>query len=157
MEANYVKNLLSNSPGASNESQLLKGALLPTFVVGVIALIISSLTKGLPGFLGAALAHVVVIVYFVIHILVSKFSRNLDPMSTMALAMLSYVSKLFLIALFLIAITRLTAPETIHRGAFGATAIALTLAWLGGEIASFMKLRLHLPLPKKAPSSEDGE
>jgi len=152
-----VKNLLSNSPGASNESQLLKGALLPTFVVGVIALIISSLTKGLPGFLGAALAHVVVIVYFVIHILVSKFSRNLDPMSTMALAMLSYVSKLFLIALFLIAITRLTAPETIHRGAFGATAIALTLAWLGGEIASFMKLRLHLPLPKKAPSSEDGE
>lgn len=152
-----MKNLLSNSPGASNESQLLKGALLPTFVVGVIALIISSLTKGLPGFLGAALAHVVVIVYFVIHILVSKFSRNLDPMSTMALAMLSYVSKLFLIALFLIAITRLTAPETIHRGAFGATAIALTLAWLGGEIASFMKLRLHLPLPKKAPSSEDGE
>jgi hypothetical protein len=152
-----VKNLLSNSPGASNESQLLKGALLPTFIVGVIALIVSSFTKGLPGFLGAALAHVVVIVYFVIHIVVSKFSRNLDPMSTMALAMLSYVSKLFLIALFLIAITRLTAPETIHRGAFGATAIALTLAWLGGEIASFMKLRLHLPLPKKAPSSEDGE
>jgi hypothetical protein len=75
----------------------------------------------------------------------------------MALAMLSYVSKLFLIALFLIAITRLTAPETIHRGAFGATAIALTLAWLGGEIASFTKLRLHLPLPKNAPSSEDGE
>jgi len=152
-----VKNLLSNSPGASNESQLLKGALLPTFIVGAIALIFSSLTKGLPGFLGAALAHVVVIVYFVIHILVSKFSRNLDPMSTMALAMLSYVSKLFLIALFLIAITRLTAPETIHRGAFGSTAIALTLAWLGGEIASFTKLRLHLPLPKKAPSSEDGE
>ena len=152
-----MKNLLSNSPGASNESQLLKGALLPTFIVGVIALIVSSFTKGLPGFLGAALAHVVVIVYFVIHIVVSKFSRNLDPMSTMALAMLSYVSKLFLIALFLIAITRLTAPETIHRGAFGATAIALTLAWLGGEIASFMKLRLHLPLPKKAPSSEDGE
>jgi ATP synthase protein I len=152
-----VKNLLSNSPGASNESQLLKGALLPTFFVGVIALIISSLTKGVPGFLGAALAHVVVIVYFVIHILVSKFSRNLDPMSTMALAMLSYVSKLFLIALFLIAITRLTDPEAIHRGAFGATAIALTLAWLGGEIASFTKLRLHLPLPKNPPSPEDGE
>lgn len=152
-----MKNLLSNSPDASNESQLLKGALLPTFIVGVIALIVSSFTKGFSGFLGAALAHVVVIVYFVIHILVSKFSRNLDPMSTMALAMLSYVSKLFLIALFLIAITRLTAPETIHRGAFGATAIALTLARLGGEIASFTKLRLHLPLPKNAPSSEDGE
>jgi ATP synthase protein I len=30
---------------------------------------------------------------------------------------------------------------------FGITAVALTVAWLWGEIASFMKLRLHLPLP----------
>lgn len=157
MELNTVKNLLSNSPDSSNESQLLIGALIPTAIVGAIALVICSAIQGLSGFLGAVLAHFVVIIYFIIHILVSRVSRNLDPMSTMALAMLSYVSKLFLIALFLIAITRLTDPETIHRGSFGASAIALTLAWLGGEIASFMKLRLHLPLPEKTPNPEDGK
>jgi hypothetical protein len=31
--------------------------------------------------------------------------------------------------------------------AFGLTAIALTFAWLGGEIRAYLKLKLHLPLP----------
>lgn len=133
----------------SNEAQLLRGALIPASIVGAISLVVAVIAKGLPGLFAALLAHFVVLIYLGIHILVSKFSQNLDPMSTMALAMFSYVSKLFFVALFLIAISRLTAEEDVHRGTFGAVTIALTLAWLGGEIASFTKLRLHLPLPEK--------
>jgi hypothetical protein len=131
----------------SNESQLLKGALTPTFIVGVIAIVISTIVQGFSGFYGALLAQIVVLIYFVVHIFISKISRNLDPMSTMALAMFSYFAKFLLLGAFLWALTRYSARSSIDRTSFGATAIALTFAWLGGEIASYVKLKTHLPLP----------
>ena len=131
----------------SNESQLLKGALTPTFIVGVIAIGLATFFQGLSGFYGALLAQIVVLIYFFVHIFISKISRNLDPMSTMALAMFSYFAKFLLLGAFLWALTRYTARSSIDRTSFGATAIALTFAWLGGEIASYVKLKTHLPLP----------
>ena len=135
------------STQASNESQLLRGALLPTFIVGVIAIGASALIQGLPGLSGALLAQAVVLIYFLVHIFISKISRNLDPMSTMALAMFSYFAKFMLLGAFLWALTKYTSRSTIDRTSFGVSAIALTFAWLGGEIASYLKLKTHLPLP----------
>ncbi len=131
----------------SNEAQLLRGALTPTFIVGVSAIGFSIFLKGTPGFFGALLAQAVVLIYFLVHIFISKLSRNLDPMSTMALAMFSYFAKFLLLGAFLWALTQYTSRSTIDRTTFGVTAIALTFAWLGGEIASYLKLKTHLPLP----------
>lgn len=131
----------------SNESQLLSGALRPSFIVGAIAVLIFFFTRGKSGLFGALLAQLVVLIYFVVHIFVSKISRNLDPISTMALALFSYFAKLFFLGLFLWALAQYTSRQTIDRLSFGATAVALTAAWLGGEIASFLKLKTHLPLP----------
>ena len=131
----------------SNESLLLRGAFVPTFIVSIVAIAISSIVKGLSGFWGALLAQFVVIIFFVIHIAVSRLTRNLDPISTMAIAMFSYFAKLFALGALLWAIAKYTDRESINRIAFGATSVALTVAWLWGEIASYMKLRLHLPLP----------
>ena len=134
---------------SSTERDLLRGALIPSLVVGVIAIIISTITQGNPGFMGALLAQLVVVMYFAVHIGVSKISRNLDPMSTMALALFSYFAKFILLGAFLFVLTRMTSRESIDRGAFGITAITLTFTWLGGEIRSYLKLKLHLPLPTK--------
>ncbi len=131
----------------TNESALLKGALRPTLIVGAVAIIISTFVQGRSGFTGALLAQAVVFIYFVVHIFISKISRNLDPMSTMALAMFSYFAKFLLLGAFLWALTTYTPRSTIDRTSFGASAIALTFAWLGGEIASYLKLKTHLPLP----------
>jgi hypothetical protein len=131
----------------TNESQLLKGAIRPTLVVGVIAVAISVFLKGLSGFYGALLAQVVVLIYFLVHLFISRISRNLDPMSTMALAMFSYFAKFILLGAFLWLLTKYTSRSTIDRTTFGASAIALTFAWLGGEITSYLKLKTHLPLP----------
>jgi hypothetical protein len=49
-------------------------------------------------------------------------------------------------------LTTYTDREAINRTSFGVAAILLSLSWLGGEIASYMKLRIHLPLPEKAPT-----
>ena len=135
----------------SSETIMLRGALVPSLIVGVIAIAISSIFAGLPGFLGGLIAQFVVIIYFAIHIGVSRIARNLDPMSTMALAVFSYFAKLLFLGVFLYLLSAFTSRESINRTTFGATAIALTFAWLGGEIASFMKLRIHLPLPETNP------
>ncbi len=137
----------------SNESQLLRGAVRPTLIVGAIAIVLFSILKGLSGFYGALLAQFIVAIYFVIHILVSRLTRNLDPISTMAMALLSYFAKLFFLGLFLWALANFTDRQTIDRLSFGVAACALTVAWLGGEIASYLKLKTHLPLPTPAKSS----
>lgn len=132
---------------SSTERDLLRGALIPSLIVGVIAIIVSTIVIGSSGFMGALLAQLVVVMYFAVHIGVSKISRNLDPMSTMALALFSYFAKFILLGAFLFVLTRMTSRESIDRGAFGITAITLTFVWLGGEIRSYLKLKLHLPLP----------
>jgi len=131
----------------SNESLLLRGAFIPTLIVSLVAIAVSTFIQGASGFWGALLAQFVVIIFFVIHIAVSRMTRNLDPISTMAMAMFSYFAKLFALGALLWAIAKYTDRATINRTAFGVTAVALTIAWLWGEIASYMKLRLHLPLP----------
>ncbi len=131
----------------SNESQLIKGALTPTLIIGVIAIAAAAYFRGTPGFIGALLAQVVVVIYFLVHLLVSKFSRDLDPMSTMAMAMLSYFAKILLAGAFFWVLGRYTTEADLDRKVFGITAVALTFAWLGGEVASYLKLKTHLPLP----------
>jgi HAMP domain-containing protein len=121
---------------------------VPTLVVSFVAIVISAVVQGISGFWGALLAQFVVIIFFVIHIAVSRMTRNLDPISTMAMALMSYFAKLLALGVLLWAISKYTDRATINRTAFGASAVALTIAWLWGEIASYMKLRLHLPLPE---------
>ena len=99
----------------NNEVQLLKGALKPTFLVGLIALIAATALQGRSGLAGALLAQSVVLIYFIVHIAVSRISRNLDPISTMALALFSYFAKFLLLGAFLWALTRYTSRETIDR------------------------------------------
>jgi hypothetical protein len=67
----------------------------------------------------------------------------------MALAMFSYFAKVILMGAFLLLVTRYSDKSTIDRGSFAICAILITMAWLFGEIRSFLKLRVQLPLPKK--------
>ena len=131
----------------SNESLLLRGALVPTLIVGVMSIGFFGFAKGLPGLSGALIAQVVVLIYFLVHLLVSKISTNLDPVTTMSLAMFSYFAKFLLLGAFLWTLSRFTSPSTIDRTSFGISAVAITFAWLGGEVASYLKLKTHLPLP----------
>jgi ATP synthase protein I len=137
---------------ASNEMQLLRGALFPTVITGVVSIVASFALAGLPGLYGAFLAQFIVVIFFAVTLWVSKLSKNLDPLSTMGLALFSYTTKLLLIGVFLWVLTTYTDREAINRTSFGVAAILLSLSWLGGEIASYMKLRIHLPLPEKAPT-----
>jgi ATP synthase protein I len=140
---------------SSTEGSLVKGALIPSFAVGVVGIILATIFRGRSGLLGAILAQFVVVIFFAVHLGVSAMSRKLDPLTTMALAMFSYFAKIAILGVFLWALTKYTSRQSIDRGSFGAVAIAITVAWLGGEIRSFLKLRMHLPLPVPAKPRQE--
>lgn len=134
----------------STERSLIRGALIPSFAIGVVGIVVATVVRGKSGLFGALLAQFVVVIFFAVHLGVSAISRKLDPLTTMALAMFSYFAKIAILGLFLWALTNYTSRQSIDRGSFGVVAIAITVAWLGGEIRSFLKLRMHLPLPVQA-------
>ncbi|MEI6120592.1 MAG: hypothetical protein WCQ06_05720 [Actinomycetes bacterium] len=137
----------------SAEGSLWKGALIPSALVAVLCVAGSSLLRHTSGLWGALMASATVIIFFSIHLIINSISKNLDPIATMALAMFSYFAKVLVMGAFLVIVTRTTTPATVDRPAFAVTALAITAAWLGGEIRAFLKLRLGLPLPS---ASDNG-
>jgi len=130
-----------------SDTQLWKGAIVPASIVAAIALIADTVIKGKSGFLGGLLASITVIIFFSVHLLVARISRDLDPMATMMLAMFSYFAKVIFMGVFLVLITKFTDRSTVDRTSFAISALLITMAWLVGEIRSFMKLRFQMPLP----------
>ena len=132
-----------------SDTQLWRGAVLPASLVAGLSSTVMAFVNGQSGLFGALLASMTVIIFFSVHLLVARVSRDLDPMATMALAMFSYFAKVVFMGAFLLIVTRYTDRSTIDRGSFAICAILITMAWLFGEIRSFLKLRFQMPLPKK--------
>ena len=133
----------------STERALLRGAALPTLVVGVVSIAISTWAKASAGLIGALLAQFVVVIFFAANLGVARLSRDLDPVMTMSLAMFSYMAKVLLLGVFLWLITTFVSADTCDRKAFALSAVAATFAWLGGEIRAYLALKLHLQLPPR--------
>jgi len=127
---------MSTSKEPSSEAQLLKGAVKPTAVTGLISIIVSAIFAGLPGFYGALLAQFIVVIFFAVTLGVSKISKDLDPLSTMGLALFSYTTKLLFVGLFLWAITNFTEREI--RPPF------LGWSWLRSRCLAWHRLLLSL-------------
>lgn len=127
----------------------LKLRILPSSIAISVALIIATWVRGRAGFFGASLASFTVIIFFLIHRLIAHLAKKLDPITTMALAMFSYFAKVLLLGVFLLLVSRYTDRESVDRASFAICAILITMTWLASEIRSFLKLQLHLPLPKK--------
>ncbi len=134
-----------------NEVGLWRGALIPAVIIAVVSIVAGVLIRGSSGLWGALLASFTVILYFSVHLLISKISTNLDPMAVMALAMFSYFAKVILMGALLLVVTKTTSPESVDRPAFAIAALSITAAWLAGEIRAFVKLRFQLPLPQTSP------
>jgi len=76
---------------------MMKGALKPSLVVGILGLILSTWLQGSAGLYGALLAQLVVLVFFLVNIGVASMTKSTDPIATMALAMFSYFSKILIL------------------------------------------------------------
>jgi voltage-gated potassium channel Kch len=149
---------MSNQISNNSENAMWRGALIPSGIVAIICLAGADLIRHRSGFWGALMASATVIIFFSIHLIINKVAKNLDPIATMALAMFSYFAKVLIMGAFLIIVTKTTTPATVDRPAFAFTALAITAAWLGGEIRAFLNLRLGLPLPSlTSPTNLDPQ
>jgi len=137
------------SKNFSGNTSRWQGSILTSSVVAIFLIITMSVVNGKSGLVGALLASITVMIFFSIHLLVARVSRDLDPMATMALAMFSYFAKVIFMGVFLLLVTKFTDRSTVDRASFAICTIVITIAWLLGEIRSFLKLRVNLPLPKK--------
>ena len=138
-----------------SDKKLWQGAVVPATIAAVLGLIIDVVIKGKAGFIGGALASITVIIFFSVHLLVARVSRELDPTATMILAMLSYFVKITFMGLSLVLINKFTDRSTVDRTSFAISALLITMAWLAGEIRTFTKLRFQMPLPTKISDSKD--
>ena len=136
-----------------SETGLWRGALISASVIAILSIALGAIIRGSNGLWGALLASATVILYFSVHLFISKISTNLDPMATMALAMFSYFAKVILMGALLLVVTKTTSPETVDRPTFAISALAITAAWLAGEIRAFLNLRVTLPLPQTKGSN----
>jgi ATP synthase protein I len=133
----------------TSERAMMRGALIPTAVLAPITMALGYFIWGASGTIGALLAQFIVVVFFASNLLVARISRDLEPSTVMALAMVSYVAKVILLGLFLAVITAFVPEDICNRNAFGLSAVGATFTWLGGEIYAFLRLKLHLDLPTK--------
>lgn len=127
-----------------SSTSMLYGAIKPSLVVSALTVLIGFVVQGLPGFWGGLLASLVVVIFFSVSLLISRLTKDADPITTFSLAMLSYVTKLTLVAVLLIAVTRLTPEDAVDLTSFGIGALVISAAWLLGEIRAFLKLKLEL-------------
>ena len=130
-----------------------RGAIVPSTIVALIAVVGSTIVRHKPGFLGALIGSATVIIFLGIHLLISAISKNLDPIAVMGMAMFSYFAKVLVMGALLLIVSKATAPATVDRTTFAIAALAITAAWLAGEIRAFFKLKIGLPLPP-APRGE---
>jgi len=118
------------------EEAAFRGARLPSALTLTAALAGFGAAKGAKGALGALVGGTIAIAFFAIHLLVSRLTRRADPAYVMGLAFTSYIAKVLVLTLFLIGFA---GTASFDRAAFAATTIAVSIAWLAGEIAAYLR------------------
>ena len=114
----------------------LKGAITPALIIGIGGTIFATIAAGGRGLFAGLAALVVVLMFFIIHLIIAATTRTLDPRLTFAFVALSYLTKLVGMAGFMIALSR----TSIDRPWFAGVAFATATGWLVGEMLAYRRL-----------------
>ncbi|WP_405084046.1 hypothetical protein [Microbispora sp. NBC_01389] len=123
----------------ANDVRVLKGAAVPTLIVGLVAVVVAALVTGSQGALGAGIGLVIVVVFFTVGLAVVSWAGRVSPMAMMAAAVVGYAVKVLVIMVILRALDGATAFDS---RVLALSVIACTLAWTIGEMRGFMKLKM---------------
>jgi ATP synthase protein I len=132
------------------DARLLRGAAVPTAAAGVVAVVLCALLVGVKGFTGALIGSVIVLFFFSITIVVLSRVAQKQPQMLLGYAMLTYLGKIFLLAILMIAFKHTT---IFHFRAFGFTILGLTLVWLAAETRAVLKAKIFYADPTALPES----
>jgi ATP synthase protein I len=113
-------------------------ALLLAVPVAVLAAVLAVALRGMPGLVGAVIGAVLGLVAGAVSTLVMRGTARTSPAGVMIGAMTSFAGKVLLLMLFLVAFRGTT---LFDNRAFGLTLLAVTVAWIAGEVVGFVRAK----------------
>lgn len=120
---------------------MLKGGLVPSVAVGIVAIAVFSLVDGALGAAGSVLATVLVVVSTASTMIILRKMAGLDPRVVFMGAMVSYFFKVMLLGVFLVLFRN---ADWLSPIAFAVTAILVSLAGTTGEIVAFTRVKTYI-------------
>ncbi|MBS2964882.1 hypothetical protein KGA66_17625 [Actinocrinis puniceicyclus] len=130
----------------ADDVRALRQSAVPTAVVAVACAAVAGAVVGGKGALGAALALLMVTLFFMISTVVVGRAARLGPQSMMVTALATYLVKIIVLAV----VTAQFRDTTLFNGrAFGFTAIACVLCWSGFQVRAWMKAKTFYVEPGK--------
>jgi len=121
-----------------HDARVLRGAAIPTAIVGVLAVIVAAMLAGPKGAIGAAIGAVVVVAFFSISHVAVSYSAKISPQAMMQIALLTYVVKIFAMFGLIVALRGVTFWS---QRTFALVVIVATLTWIIAEICVAMKVK----------------
>jgi ATP synthase protein I len=122
----------------SIDARILRGAVIPTGLAGLVAIIAGLLIAGGKGALGAAIGVALVLVFFTLGMLVVSYVSRLSQQLVMAAGLLGYLIKLVAVFALVASLNHVTAW---NAHVFGWTVLALTVVWLAAEVNATINAR----------------
>ncbi len=119
-------------------ADLLRGALRPTLMVGVVAVVVAAFSGGTAAW-SAALGAVLVLGFFTASLLVMKRTAHLPPTTVMAVVMITYTVKVVVLGVVLFMVRD---ASWLNGYAAGVTITVCALVWLFFEMRAYKRLRI---------------
>ncbi|MCO5971588.1 hypothetical protein [Actinoallomurus soli] len=136
----------------SNDARILRGAAIPTGLVGLVAIIVGLLFAGGKGALGSALGTVVVLAFFTLGVVVVSYVTKISEQMVLMAGLLSFLVKFVVVLGLVVAFKGVTIWDS---RAFGWTVIALTIVWLAAETNA--TLNAKTPYVNSAPRAQEQD
>lgn len=136
----------------SNDTRMLRGAALPTAVVGLGALLVASVAVGQRGALSAIIGTLLVTAFFGLGLYALARVGERWPELLLGAAMAIYTTQ---ILLMLIPLALLRDASFVHQQSFGFTVLACLVTWLVGQ--TWMQTRVKTPYVQIQPSDTEPQ
>jgi ATP synthase protein I len=132
----------------STDARILRGAVIPTSLAGLIAIAAGFLVSGGKGVLGATVGAALVLVFFTLGVLIVRYVAKLNQQIVMMAGLFSYLIKLVVVLGLVAALNHVTIWDA-HI--FGWTVIALTVVWLAAETNATLSAKSLYVEPRDTP------
>ncbi len=119
-------------------SMMQRHALLLSVPLAAAAVVLGAVLRGTPGLVGALIGVVLGLAAGLVTTLVMRGTARTSPAGVMIGAMTSLAGKILLLMLFLVAFRDTT---LFDNRAFGFSLLAVTLAWIAGEVVGFVRAK----------------
>ena len=132
---------------------MLRGAFLPTLVVGPVAVVIAAVAGGGKAALGAFLGFAIAIGFFALGLLVMrKLGGASDPLRFLASAMAVFLGQLIFL---LVVILALQGASWLDGTAFGLAVLGVAIVWQVFQVIAFVRSR-RLAFDAPSETGQDG-